>query len=226
MIYVVNFKSEHFNPYLPPGYKNLNVGNICTYLNKDNIEQYNLYINELTALYYIWKNSDEEYVGLAHYRRFLRDSNADDIIDFDICKAYLEKYNIICTAHYVHKENLIDFLRYDFESCRMNVDMLNKYYNILIEYHPELKLYFETNCGFNGKHMFVCKKELIDKYCEWLFPIILPITEKFVKEDAYKLVGNDIRALGYIFERLLSYWLQINNFSILGLDVLEYKRWF
>ena len=227
MIYVVSFKNEHLNYNLPPGYKNIRVGEIFNNPEKDNINYMNPYINELTALYYIWKNINDDYIGMVSYRRFLRDNNTDDIIDFNICKSYLNIFNIICTAFYFSERfNLIDFLRMDFKRCNINVNILDKYYNKLIQVEPKLEEYFNTNYSFNGKHMFVANKRLIDKYCEWLFPIIIPLTEEFIKEDSSNLKGDDLRILAYLFERLLSFWLQENRLSILGLNVAEYKKWF
>ena len=37
----------------------------------DNISQLNKYYCELTGIYHAWKNSDAEYIGISHYRRYL-----------------------------------------------------------------------------------------------------------------------------------------------------------
>ena len=68
MIYIVS----HI-PYegeVPTGYKVMYVGDMYKESGKDNINHLNPYLNELTALYDIWKNKKDKTVGLCHYRRY------------------------------------------------------------------------------------------------------------------------------------------------------------
>ena len=77
MIYIVTHKDFN-NPVNQKGYLPLQVGtDINGVINEDwetdntgdNISSKNLSYNELTGLYWIWKNSKEDIVGLCHYRR-------------------------------------------------------------------------------------------------------------------------------------------------------------
>lgn len=97
-----------------------------------------------------------------------------------------------------------------FSNTRERKQVLDKYYYKLIEIEPELEEYFKSTC-FNRSNMFICKKEIYDKYCKWLFSLIIPLCNEFIKED---LSCGKIRMLGYLSERLLTYWINKNNLKI------------
>ena len=75
-IYIATHKDYNF-PQIA-GYIPIHVGKDLTDLNLgiigdntgDNISSLNPNFCELTALYWMWKNSSADYLGLIHYRRF------------------------------------------------------------------------------------------------------------------------------------------------------------
>lgn len=214
MIYIIKHR-ECETPKMD-GYKDLYVGDMCDYLDKDNINQYNPYINELTGLYYMWKHCDDEYIGLAHYRRFLLDENGD-ILTFDKAKELLNEYDFLFCERYIVGNGIYPNLRSEIGN-EINQKTLDKYVDELCEIEPELREFFK-NTYLYPRNMFVCRKELMDRYCEWLFPIIIPLTEQFIKED--KEINQKDRLFGYLFERLFTYYLLKNNFKIKELKCNE-----
>jgi len=205
MIFIIKHK-EYNNP-VPEGYEELYVGDLFKY-EEDNINIYNPYINEATGIYHIWKHFKGKIAGLCHYRRFFY---MDGILNEKQVKNMLKTYDMIITKEVVFNKGIYEQLRSEIE----NPDVLDKYYNILIQKEPQLEEWFKLK-SFSPKEMFVCKKELIDKYCEWLFELIIPITNQFIKEDAYKVVNK--RMIGHLVERLFAYWIWKNNLKTYKMD--------
>lgn len=209
MIYIIKHKEYH-NP-IPKGYKQLYVGDKFWEYTKDNINELNPYINEATGLYDMWKNNKDEIVGLCHYRRFF--INNGDYLKLDDAKKILKENDIIITNEVQFDKGIYDQLRSEIE----NPDILDKYYNLLIEKEPQLKEWFELK-SFNAKEMFVCKRTLLNKYCKWLFDLMIPITHQFIKEDVDKVVNK--RMIGHLIERLFAYWIWKENLKAYK---MEYK---
>lgn len=194
------------------GYKDLYVGDVCDYLDKDNINHLNPFLNEATGIYYLWKNCNDEIIGQIQYRKHL-DENGKPI-PYKRVKELLKEYDIITTTPYVVGNGIYLNLRGEIGN-EINQRTLDKYYYLLCEIEPELKDYFDTT-WFNCGDMFIMKKELYDKYCEWIFPIMIPLTEQFVEEDME--INNKNRFMAYIFERLLTYWVNKNNLKVKTFD--------
>jgi hypothetical protein len=141
----------------------------------DNISDKNLIFNELTTVYWAWKNYNKignpDYIGLNHYRRIFEPNIIKDYFDYDmliwesilpgqICgnKTMKEQFNVW------HKQNTIDKL-YSY------IDTYNNSYSFIKEYFDKKEFY--------PKNMFIMKKEIFFEYCEMLFPFVLDISEKF-----------------------------------------------
>lgn len=222
-------------------YKSLpeNFPNIYDDLNGRNLRELNPYINEITALYYVYKNLSEtmtdNWYGLCHYRRYFCESGCDKILlknDFDnIFKDYdcitngFENFNdVILQPNY--KWNLFRSVRnhveeqsyYQFYAC------FGAIYDAMLYACPQYIDYFIKS--MNSTTMFYCemiamKKEYMDKFCKWLFSFLVNATKKIVNSDM-KL--DNQRLMGFFTERILITWIlkEINdnpNFKVKALDV-------
>ena len=215
MIYIVSHIPLSEDKYNNPDYKILPVGQTYTSHGEDNINNLNLYINELTGFYYLWKNCNDEYIGINHYRRIFVDNSgkwisindAKDIIDY-------RGFDIICTPlykEYISLENTLTMQH------KVDERVLKKYLNILYTREHGLQNYFHNTVEFNPKNMLICKKDIFDRYCSWLFPLILPIVDIFIHEDVNNTIEK--RLLGFIFERLLTYWISKEYLHKYSLEV-------
>ena len=67
MIYIMKHK-EYDNP-IPKDYEEILIGDMFEHYDMENINVLNLFLNEVTGLYHVWKHKKDEYVGLCHYIR-------------------------------------------------------------------------------------------------------------------------------------------------------------
>ena len=158
----------------------------------ENISHKNRECCELTALYWIWKNDCSKYAGLCHYRRhFKMDRNA-------VAKLAHSDIDVVLT---------IPILNFPDVRTLYVADHIEKDWDVMLEAIEKLQPdYLETakalqsGCFYYGYNMFIAKKEILNRYCDWLFPILFYCEEKCGrKEDKYQN-----RYLGFLAERLLS----------------------
>ena len=204
MIYIVTHDDSIVLPNIE-GYKPIKVGKICDYLNEDNINDLNGQISELSAIYQINKY-DDEIKGQVHYRRYFLDNG--EVLSYKRAKELLEEYDIIVTERYCVGNGIYQNLRSEIG----DVEALDKLYNELIKIEPRFKDYLDTT-WFNPRQMFICKKDLYKKYCDWIFPLILPLVDKIKSEKP--------RFIAYMIERLLTFWIKENNLNAIELPYNE-----
>ena len=158
----------------------------------ENISEKNREYCELTALYWIWKNDHSKYAGLCHYRRHflltdellkrLASSDIDVVLTIPILN-----FPSVRDA-YVH-----DHIEKDWDIMLEAIEKLQPGYRETAEEIQNGVFY----CGYN---MFIARKEILNAYCEWLFPILAYCEKKCgVKEDSYQN-----RYIGFLAERLLT----------------------
>lgn len=201
----------------------------------DNIAQMNVRLCELTVVYWAWKNLEADYIGLVHYRRHFTKKN---LLQRSLCK---DKFQCVLS-----KAELEEDLR--------NVDVIvpnkRKYYIETIESHylnlpytfekdyrilreviseasPEYIGSYDTVMHRSWAHMFnifVMKKELFDRYCEWLFLILLECDRRI---DVTGYSPAEMRTVGYFGEFMLDIWMDHNRIPYKEIDVMfmEKQNW-
>lgn len=155
----------------------------------DNISEKNDFYNEMTAIYWAWKNYDElgnpDYISLMHYRRHfifdeqikdvinVRDFHEDSYLDFlnysvEEISDFVDGYDFI--PHIGHVHNVYE--HYIQNQRKEDIDLANK---IVLEMYPEyeksMKEYYAGEYS-NFCNMCIFSKELFFEYCEWIFAIL------------------------------------------------------
>ena len=194
----------------------------------DNISEKNKSYCELTAQYWAWKNDDADYYGFFHYRRYFAfdpDLNQDDgwgniayeRISQDaikemklipsVMKQIITQYDMITVKgrkypRIVEEGKPLDvYHEYGRASFQHRKD-LDITLDVLREKYPEFADAAEEYMKSNVAHecnMFIMKKEIFHKYCEWLFDILFE-TEKRLDMTWYSV--EEYRVMGYLAERL------------------------
>lgn len=179
----------------------------------ENISELNSSFCELTALYWIWKNASEDIVGLVHYRRYFS-SNSDGVI-FSGKKilgkkellSKLESNDIIISQP---RNYFIFSIRKHYCKAHAPGD-LDKLKQVVHVLSPEYDNAFETvmsSTKISLYNMLICRKEVLNEYCSWLFPILFELKNHINYEhyDSYQK-----RVFGFLGERLFNVWLYKNK---------------
>ena len=188
----------------------------------DNISEYNDSYCELTGLYWIWKNSKDDVVGLVHYRRlFARIKTHFDFIGRHIVLSKNEPYSIISVEEVKEKLRDTDIIVKKSEFRIRTVkqifikqigkDMFDKIVTAIRELEPSYMDMFKKVCNSHSHincNMFVGKRTVVSNYCKWIFPILEYIDNMKIKETGDRYHNREI---GYVSELLLGVWLKCNN---------------
>lgn len=185
----------------------------------ENISTKNKNFCELTGLYWIWKNSQSDITGIVHYRRFFKDSNkllSYKILREDKILHYLSSYDVILPSKWLYKENI-----YNEYERNHNIEDLNKCRNIISQIYPDYLLDFDKVMNMKSAYLYnmiICRKNLLDEYCRWLFDILFELEKEtdLINYDDYQK-----RIYGFLSERLLNVWIYHNNLKIKGLDIIK-----
>ena len=184
----------------------------------DNISSKNPYFCELTALYHIWKNTNDPIVGLVHYRRFFfknkLSTSKDNIVSYKEFFGLLNDNIIVLPQkHYFRTSNYEQYnkLHYikDMDLCGEVIKELTPdYYSSYSEIMNRKYIY--------PYNMFVMTRKNFDEYMEWMFLILFEL-EKRIDISEYDAYNK--RIWGFISERLLNIWVLHKKLRIVSYPV-------
>ena len=204
----------------------------------EHISQLNPYLSELTALYSAWKNHPEwTYYGIVHYRRFFlsRPSWSQRWLVQPECRpwAELDKWTphlalqpedlcghaLIVSTTRTYRDSLrTDYLRWhDARDLEVLEDAMDRH-------HPGLRT--EWNYFLAKEHdltpynMMYGTRNEVNRYCEWLFPMLLDANEQLNLEPN----KGTFRKAGFLAERLFSFYLHHERISVRRLPVVQFGQ--
>lgn len=222
-IYVVSHKDVKND--FPDGYKSIIVnanknnakGDLYDNVG-DNISYKNGSYCELTAIYWLWKNNDDDYVGIDHYRRFflnkgslLKNSDAIFMLDKDrVILPQKEKFTKKMSTLY-------------WSTCGYKEDlkvMRNAIIKLTPDYLEDFDAFFKQNEMYCYNMSFMSRQNY-NRYCAWLFPILQEIENTLDRNSNGEAnrKGYYKRIYGFMSERLLNVYISHNDISVIELPV-------
>ncbi len=217
----------------------------------ENISHKNPYYSELTGLYWIWKNTNSEYVGLSHYRRFflgdqlLLSMRFKKVLEYLILqgrkRAGVYYTSNLKTRGLILPETKIQQLLSDFDAIvpkrrklrysvykqykrKHIIEDMDKTRAILAEKFPDYLVSFDKSMQqkeIMHCNMFILKRAHFNDYMEWLFTILFELEKN---TDISDYDNYQRRLFGFISERLFDVWLQKKQLKIKSLDLLYFKK--
>ena len=170
-----------------------------------NISEKNRGFCELTAMYWIWKNTENDIAGLCHYRRYFASSQRkEQIITNEEAEHLLKYYEVLLpkARNYYFETN---YTQYAHAHHAADLDITRA---IIAERHPEYLDEFDKCMGVRSGHRFnmlIARRPLFDEYCEWLFDILFELEKRL---DISDYSDRDRRVYGFTAERLMDVWVK------------------
>ena len=175
----------------------------------DNISYKNSSYCELTAWYWIWKNSKADIVGLEHYRRRF------DIKE-DTIEPILKNYDFIVPTSYRYPHSLEENYRQNHIGADWDTML-----SVLREREPDrFDQYQEV---FQGNqivpfNMFITNRKNCQRYFEWLFPILEAIE---CRGNHREVTDYNQRYIGFLAERLFTAYLSVNDCKVKNTKIIR-----
>ncbi|QAR35027.1 DUF4422 domain-containing protein [Latilactobacillus curvatus] len=198
-IYLPVFVGNALHPENNPGFQGDDDG--------ENISLKNKNYNELTAIYWAWKNLDADVIGLVHYRRYLgtaRKKDFSSILDAKEIESFFNQgYDVIVPK----KRDYLIESNYSHYVNSHEKEPMDELERVIRQDYPEYMdsyKYVMENHKAHMFNMFIMKKENFNRYCKWMFNILSIIEDNI---DISNYNSYEKRVYGFLSELMLDIWL-------------------
>lgn len=161
----------------------------------DNISSLNHWFGDLTGLYWVWKNSNEEIVGTNQYRRYY--------INEDIDKIKFKKNVIYVSAplHFPYNMSHQYIMAHGPIGLQSLVESINRNKVKIPVEHID---YLNNTNYISPCNMFFAEREVFNKLCETLFEITFELYEGTKYCLPFIQPPDQTRMIAYLAERILN----------------------
>jgi len=201
----------------------------------ENIAHLNPYFNELSALYWIWRNTRDPIVGLWHYRRIMafnldehwRDSFESRISASSSVIGYFTDDNQLDSLHRLMSCSDIIVPRLHVTGKSISAQYCDSHgdesWNIFIEeVHLQTPHLFDYTVLFDHSNlstlynMFVMRRHHFDAYCSDLFRVLKAVFLRIgARQHPYQR-----RYPGFLAERFLLLWLRHQRLRVTEVPII------
>ena len=186
----------------------------------EHISHLNYWLGDLTGTYWVWKNAEEEFIGVNHYRRFWNESEISDLKENTL---YVPKpYPLDCSLRSHH----------EFFNGKIGLDILEK---VILEKRSNLDIsimeVLNTGNNLYGANSFFGHREIFSTMCEKVFPTVFECLKDYLvanvphsynhpSVDGSKDRFQQRRGMAYLTERIISAILIDRERYLPGIEVV------
>ncbi len=173
------------------------------------ISALNPHLSELTVLYWAWKHLEAESIGLSHYRRQFAGSGKRGVLTHEQAEELLKKSPVVVPKS---RNYMIETVGAHFDHTHGS-ETLDLLLQVVADRSPNSipALYRKlSDTRMHMFNMFIMRRDLLDAYCSWMFPIVCEIEKRV---DYSTASSYEARMPGRLSEFLLDTWLETESIA-------------
>lgn len=189
----------------------------------DNISIKNPNFNELTAIYWIWKNCHADVKGIVQYRRYLA-ADPKQQLNGILSEADIEQLLAQRDVIVPKKRNYYIETNYSHYIHAHHQEPLDTVRQVIVSDYPDYLADYDRLMHKTSAHMFnmmIMPAKYFDAYAQWLFSILFKV-ETMVDISQYG--QQEARVFGYLSELLLDVWLTHQKLSCAEVPVMYMEK--
>jgi len=168
----------------------------------ENISKLNEYYNELTGLYWVWKNTAHEFSGICHYRRRFESDNV-------LLPLLNNEADVILPLPFVVGENLRAYYKHFGEGAYYDAML-----QVIEEKYPayyDTALWCASHPVFLPNNICIARRDILNEYCSFLFDVVFSV------EDRMNIYGGRKQTRCWLSEHVSTIYFihHVNDYRML-----------